>query len=234
MRVPATACVLTLLRYPERLQDRTVPRFKALITLQSRRARRALLLFLVVLAPHAAADGNWETRVDTDGVTVETRDIEGSSYKAFRASIIVQATPDQVLERLQDVASYPDWFPDTVEARQVPNDSGLRANYVRTGAPWPVKDRDAVYTQRVERSKRAITIHVGVAPELVPTVKDAVRVRQASGRWHLLAVDAGTEVEWRFHLEPGGKVPSSLANTRVVDTPRRALLALRAFFEPMR
>lgn len=192
--------------------------------------RPALLLALLVLVRPATADSDWVTRVDADGLKVETRDVEGSDYKAFRASIVVAATPEQVLARLQDVASYPDWFPDTVEARRVPTDTGVRANYVRTDAPWPVKDRDAIYTQNVERGEGEITIRVGVDPALVPEIDDAVRVRQAAGRWHLVAGDDGTAVHWQFHLEPGGRVPGSLANARVVDTPKRALLALRDYF----
>jgi hypothetical protein len=192
--------------------------------------RSVLLLATLALGEAAVADSDWVTRVDADGLKVETRDIDGSDYKAFRASIVVAATPEQVLARLEDVASYPDWFPDTVEARRIPTDDGVRSNYVRTDAPWPVKDRDAIYTQHIERDESGITIRVGVDPDLVPEVEDAVRVRRAAGRWQLLVVDGGTAVRWQFHLEPGGRVPGSLANARVVDTPRRALLALRDYF----
>lgn len=195
--------------------------------------RPALVVLTLLSALHGAAraaDGDWVMHIDEDGLRVETRDVDGSSYKAFRASIVVAATPDQVLARLQDVKSYPDWFPDTVEARRVPTEAGMRANYVRTDAPWPVKDRDAIYTQIVQRSGDDIRIDVGVSPDMVPEAEGAVRVRRAEGRWDLLAADGGTSVNWQFHLEPGGKIPSRLVNARFVDTPRRALLALREYF----
>jgi hypothetical protein len=172
-------------------------------------AAAALGLFSVLQSSTLwAADGDWVTEIDEDGLKVETREVAGSNYRAFRASIAVAATPAQVLARLDDVDSYPDWFPDTVEARRVPGEAGTSSNYVRTDAPWPVKDRDAIYTQRVEQSADEIIIRVGVSPDLVPETNDAVRVRRAEGRWNLQVIEGGTLVNWRFHLEPGGKIPS--------------------------
>jgi hypothetical protein len=73
---------------------------------------------------------------------------------------------------------------------------------------------------------------VGVAPDAVPEVEDAVRVREARGSWDLMpgGEPGTTQLSWEFHLEPGGSVPARLANTRVVETPRGALRALQAFF----
>jgi hypothetical protein len=104
------------------------------------------------------------------------------------------------------------------------------ANYVRTDAPWPVKDRDAIYTQELTRSAEGIRIIVGVAPDSLPDAKDAVRVRAATGLWELAPADGGTSLYWEFHLEPGGNIPSGLANARFIETPRRALQSLKEYF----
>ncbi|MFT7289486.1 MAG: hypothetical protein ACI87W_003621, partial [Halieaceae bacterium] len=105
--------------------------------------------------------------------------------------------------------------------------------YVRTDAPWPVKDRDAIYEQSLDWSETLIRINVIAVPDGLPEVDDAVRVREAQGFWELRALDSGaTRVHWEFHLEPGGRIPSSLANARVVETPKKVLLALRAYFQP--
>lgn len=188
----------------------------------------AILLGLAWTA--AAAETEWRTRFDEQGLRVETRGIAGSNYEAFRASIFITASPDEILARIRDVDGYPDWFPDTIEARRVELIEDRWANYVRTDVPWPVKDRDAIYTQSLERSATSITIIVGVAPDALPESVDAVRVREAAGRWDLAAVDGGTDLRWEFHIEPGGNVPSGLANARIAETPKRALQALRAYF----
>jgi len=188
-----------------------------------------VLLFFCVLAA-SAQDASWETRIEDDGLLVETSDVEGSQVKAFRAQIVVPATPEDVAVRLRDIDSYPDWFPDTVEARSVGRENGAWVNYVRTSAPWPVKDRDAIYVSRLERLPDRLRISVEADPDLLPEKPDAVRVVEASGGWELEAAGGGTRVTWRFHLEPGGNVPAGLANARVLSTPREALLALRHYF----
>lgn len=177
-----------------------------------------------------AISSDWEVQFDQDGVRVDTRDVAGSAYKAFRAQALISATPDEVLARIQNVQSYPDWFPDTLEARRLTLANDRWANYVRTDAPWPVKDRDAIYTQQLQREAGDIRITVGVAPDTLAESKDAVRIRAARGLWVLSATDKGTVLQWEFHLEPGGNIPSGLVNARVVDTPRRAMQSLQAYF----
>ncbi|WOJ92737.1 SRPBCC family protein [Congregibacter variabilis] len=189
----------------------------------------AAVLFTVFWAGFAASS-EWETQFDESGVRVDTRNVAGSDYKAFRAQARIPAEPEEVLARLQDVASYPDWFPDTLEARRLELDGDRWANYVRTDAPWPVKDRDAIYTQELQRSAKGIRIVVGVAPDTLPDSKDAVRVRAATGLWELVPDGDGTALLWEFHLEPGGNIPSGLANARVIETPRRALQMLKEYF----
>lgn len=192
---------------------------------------RLLILCLALLAARAvAADEAWTLRVEDDGLRVETREVPGSKFRAFRGTVRVAASPDAVLARLRDVASYPDWFPDTREARVLEQADGRWASYIRTGAPWPVKDRDAIYVSTLDGNSDAYRIAIGVAPTRLPEADDAVRIREAAGFWHLMRENDGTVITWEFHLEPGGSVPSSLANARVVATPRGALAALREYF----
>jgi len=190
-----------------------------------------LALGMLFAGTVAAAGGEaWDLRFDEDGLRVETRTVPGSRFQAFRAATVIAAPLEEVLARLQAVEEYPSWFPDTRETRVLERVEGGWASYVRTGAPWPVKDRDAVYVSTLERRPGRARIEVSAAPDLVPEVEDAVRIREASGFWDLREIDGGTQVHWEFHIEPGGRLPVSLANARVVSTPRGALTALRSFF----
>ncbi len=193
-------------------------------------AAAAILLFGVFASFGVAAEEDWKLRFDEGGVRVETRAVAGSKYKTFRARTVVAADPEAVLARLRDIDSYPDWFPDTLEARRVEDGDDTWANYVVTDTPWPVKNRDAIYRNVLQREDSHLRINISADPGALPETDDAVRVPQAGGFWDLQAVDGGTMVHWEFHLEPGGSIPSGLANARVVETPKRALQALQAFF----
>lgn len=178
-----------------------------------------------------ATEEGWEEQVNEDGLRIETREVPGSSFRAFRASLLVPADRAAVRARLQDVERYPDWFPDTKEAQVLEAfEGGGWASYVRTSVPWPLKDRDAIYVSRLSSKPTRDRIDVSTQPDLVPEKRDAVRIRQAGGFWELSDAEGGTLVYWEFHVDPGGKVPSSLANARVINTPRSALTGLRDHF----
>lgn len=191
---------------------------------------RTVALILSIAWAGSALSSEWETQFDEGGVVVDTRELPDSDYQVFRARAFIAATPDAVLARLQDLESYPDWFPNTIEARKLEMEGDRWANYIRTDAPWPVKDRDAIYSQVLERTSEGYRIVIGAAPDMLPEAKGAVRIRAASGFWALNAADGGTALHWEFHVEPGGSIPSGLVNARVIETPIGALQALKEYF----
>jgi hypothetical protein len=194
----------------------------------------SLLAWVLLTAPALASD--WTTRFHEDGVKVQTREVESSRYHAFLATTTLPAAPEAVLKRLRDIDSYTQWFPDTPEARQVfpvgasAVDDTVWFNYLRTDVPWPVKDRDTVYRNRLVRRDDGLRVEIVADPDVVPETRRVVRIRKASGFWHMHAVDGGTAVRWEFHLDPGGNISPALANARVLETPKGALRALRRYF----
>lgn len=67
----------------------------------------------------------------------------------------------------------------------------------------------------------------GVA-DYLPEQKGFVRVSKVDGLWSLTPKAVGEiEVVYQVHGEPGGSVPSWLANSFVVDAPFNTLKALR-------
>jgi hypothetical protein len=69
-------------------------------------------------------------------------------------------------------------------------------------------------------------------PTYLPEEKGYVRVAQVEGFWKLVPKGADqTEVTYQVHTEPGGSVPSWLANKFVVEAPFNTLKALKAAAE---
>jgi len=69
-------------------------------------------------------------------------------------------------------------------------------------------------------------------PTYLPEEKGYVRVAQVDGFWTLVhKADGMTEVTYQVHTEPGGSVPSWLANKFVVDAPFNTLKALKEHAE---
>lgn len=195
--------------------------------------RSHLVCTLVVLgacASGASAD-EWVQRLDEHGIVVHTRPVEGSSFQAFRGRSVVSAPLDRVLAIVLDADGYQDWFPDCPESRLLRKDGNVQLHYAVTAAPWPVEDRDAVYEYTVSPSPEAGSafVRIGSRPEAYPEQDSIVRIKSVEGSWSLRTLEEGrTEVIFEMHLEPGGNIPSWLANARVVDTPKGALTGLAA------
>jgi len=65
-------------------------------------------------------------------------------------------------------------------------------------------------------------------PKYIPEEQGFVRVAQVEGFWKFLPLGADrTQVTYQVHTEPGGSVPSWLANKFVVDAPFNTLKALK-------
>lgn len=64
-------------------------------------------------------------------------------------------------------------------------------------------------------------------PDYLPAVEGYVRVTRVDGFWQFTPLDDKTEVTYQVHMDPGGSVPSWLANKFVVEAPFNTLRALR-------
>ena len=69
-------------------------------------------------------------------------------------------------------------------------------------------------------------------PQYLPLDKDHTRVASLQGFWRFVPQgDGKVEVTYQVHTEPGGSVPSWLANSFVVDAPFNTLSGLRTLAE---
>jgi ribosome-associated toxin RatA of RatAB toxin-antitoxin module len=64
--------------------------------------------------------------------------------------------------------------------------------------------------------------------DYLPLNDKNVRVPQLEGAWNIIPLSANQcRVVFRLHIEPGGEIPSWLANIAVIDTPYHTLTNLR-------
>lgn len=197
--------------------------------------RRILAIAALAQLAHAssAAAEDWVERFNEDGIAVHTRPMAESSFQEFRGRTVVPAPLDSVLATILDGDRFHEWFPDCPRSELLERNGDVQLQYTVTAAPWPVSDRDAIYEMAVSRDESggSALVRVGVRPDAYPLQDSMVRVEKAKGSWTLRSVDADrTEVTFQMHLEPGGGIPAWLANARVVDTPKGAMVGLRARF----
>ena len=201
--------------------------------------QHVLWVFLLSVFSHSLAlavvverSEDWVLQKDQEGIRIYTRDTEYSDFDAFRGEIEVEASLNQVVAILADVANHREWMKDISESEMVGDfDPAGYHSYGRTDAPWPVSDRDWVVRWEiltgVEQSGVIVTFTK--ADGVRPPTNDAVRTGEFQGFWHLESVGEGrTRVVYEVsHANPGGMLPAWLVNAFVVNQPYYTLLAMR-------
>jgi hypothetical protein len=170
-------------------------------------------LVLVSAVGAAAAADSWEQCKKSDGVVLEKKSVEGSSFYEYRARAHVAAPAHQIIDMIwkgvlsQEHAS-------TVSKRViVRHDDAEIVVYDQIKTPV-VSDRDVTTRLRknVDAASGTFEIQFASANELGPPPDGKyVRIPQVRGSWRAEPDPAGgVNLTYRCYSEPGGSVPAFL------------------------
>ena len=186
-------------------------------------------LCVLALAVGVAQAEDWTLAKDENGIQVYLKSVPGSSYKAYRGVTTLKADMGTVRALQEDVSGACAWIHECKEQKQLKHEGEQTWTYTRFNTPWPVTPRDSV--MRVtshEGADGSLTRELKGIPDYMPEEKGYVRVAQVDGFWKLVPKGSeGVEVTYQVHTEPGGSVPSWVANKFVVDAPFKTLAGLR-------
>jgi len=174
---------------------------------------------------------------DNAAVTVWTQPVSGSDFKAFKGQVTIHSDINHTLKVIRDTKNVPKWYYNSTHAEQLQRISPDQSlNYSVTSAPWPVSDRDSVILATVIRhSNGNITIQMKGQPNRYPLQEDRIRIPKLEGSWHLEKLnEQTTRVTLQVTTEPGGEIPSWLANAMVVDMPFYSLTNLKERVENLK
>ena len=195
--------------------------------------RMAVLCGFTVLFAATAQAEDWQVAKDEDGIKVSLSEIAGSKYKAYRGVTVIKAPIAKIQALQEDAVGACSWIHECKSQKLLKAQGDKSWTYTQFKAPFPVTDRDSIL--EITTSKAAdgtVTRTLLEVPTYQPEVKGYVRVAQVNGFWKLVPKgDNQTEVTYQVHTEPGGSVPSWLANKFVVDAPFNTLKALKEHAE---
>ena len=169
----------------------------------------------------------WQLARQSDGITVHLRPVPPSALKEFRGTMRMKTTVTALVALMIDTGSYTSWMHNCIEARLTSEqDWKHRTTYIVNSAPWPVKNRDLVVTSQLSQDpvSRTVTIRLLSTPMALGPHADRVRVARFSGSWTFRPAGEGiVDVTYRVFADPGGSLPTGLANAVVVDVPYNTL-----------
>ncbi|ROM75092.1 hypothetical protein BK654_19835 [Pseudomonas brassicacearum] len=192
--------------------------------------RMAVLCGMTVLLASAAAQAeDWQVVKEQDGIKVSLSEVAGSKYKAYQGVTVMKTTMPKLRALQEDVSGACAWIHECKSQKLLKHEGDKSWTYTQFNTPWPVKSRDSVLeVTTVEGADGSLTRNLKGVPKYLPEEPDYVRVTQVEGFWKFLPKGAGqVEVTYQVHTDPGGSVPSWLANKFVVDAPFNTLKALK-------
>ena len=181
--------------------------------------------------PNSFAQYQWELAKEKDGISVYTSPVSGSAFDASKVSSEIESSLPVITAIFQDVDNYTALFASTQSARLLERSGETyQVHYIVSEAPWPVSDRDGIYTYRFdyEASTKQLTIEQNNKPKYLPEEAGIVRIPKCQGTWTFKDLGNGRlAVTYIFHAEPGGTVPAWAANMGTVDMPFETMKNLK-------
>ncbi|MBN2173190.1 MAG: START domain-containing protein [Bacteroidales bacterium] len=184
----------------------------------------------LLLSYSYAQEEIWELKKEDEGIKVYLMDIEGSNTKAYKAEALVESKLSAIVAVLKDVQNHDRLFTDNIENELLETSDTFQVYYAVTDIPWPLADRDGVYSYRFRQDyySKDVKVIIQSEPGFVPEKKGLVRVEKAEGYWLLEPVDYNKVlVTFQMHAESGGNIPSWLVNMFLVDSPMKYIKNLR-------
>ncbi len=171
-------------------------------------------------------------RLKNDWLKIYTCPLPSSDFLSFVAIAIIDAPQHSVLSLLYDIDVATEWVWKTREMKllqELSNDEG-RIVYQLVSAPWPVSDREIITRSQgyMDPETSEVFIKLECVADYLPENNKYVRVPELEGAWNIIPLSENQcRVVFRLHIEPGGEIPSWLANIAVIDTPYHTLVNLR-------
>ena len=171
-------------------------------------------------------------RLQRDWLKIFTCPVPTSDFLSFVGIAVIDAPQHSVLHLLYDLEAATEWVWKTREMRilkELSEDEG-RIVYQLVSAPWPLSDREIISRSvgYKDPETEEIFIKMTAVPDFLPEHEHYVRVPQLEGAWNIMPIsEKQCRVVFRLHLEPGGEIPSWLANIAVIDTPYHTMANMR-------
>ena len=205
------------------------------------------VVFLTLLSSVASARDplftggeNWVLTYDKDDIKIYTKHLKGQAVKAVKSVTKIKTNLESVATAITDADSLSSWFPylKSSELLRAPNHEGESYTYIISSLPWPIKNRDILYKNKISynENKTAIYFYSNVVMDEKLKAKNGnlVRVPASEALWRAKVLDEKTvEVELYAHADPGGSIPKWFTNLVVIQAPKKSLNNLRSYLESL-
>jgi len=188
-----------------------------------------LVLFLNVVCGSQAQE-KWNEVKNKEGIQVFTRTNTVMSFKEFKATMTIDGKVNDVLSVLFDVEGLTIWGHNISKSELIERDGdSLQIYYAVAKAPWPYKDRDGIYSNKMiwDKQLKTLLVEIDLIESDMYANNDFVRM-DGYGFWKIKEKLSGKiEIDFQMQINPGGSIKAWIANMFVSDSPFYTMKKLR-------
>jgi len=203
--------------------------------------RSLIRIFFVTLALSIPSEMSWGTHPDpfgnapweqlgtSNGIKLARKLMPNSELFAVRGETILPSTPERVASVICDHTRWVEWTRSMIGAQLLEQSAPQnRVVYQSFDLPFPVRDRDVVYSFEWRRNGDTIEIEGRNATPVQSPKTIGVRMNLVNGRWFLKATPEGhTHLILEILMDPRGSLPTWFVNLVQKNYPVDTLTALR-------
>lgn len=193
-----------------------------------------LLVFILFQSGFLFSQEDWKLIKETDEIKVFTKNENNYKLDTFKATVTVNASISNFVSVLHNMKIFPKWG-HNIKSANLLEKSGdtLQIYYSVAKAPFPYKNRDGIYLNRFrwQKERKTLMVDIEVLDDYLALDEKYVRVK-GNGYWLIQELSKNKIlIEFSMQIDPGGSIPSWLANLFVDDSPYNTLLNLKALLE---
>lgn len=168
----------------------------------------------------------WKLELDKNGISVYTRKIPDSDYLQIKAETTISAPAKQIHDIVSDANQLPNWLFELADAKVVKQITETqRQTYMISDLPWPLADRHYVVENQYGLVENGNYYHYTF--DKIDAPVEGEGMESVNGFVNIIPNETGgSHIVYQLHVEPGGVVPSWLANLFLIEGPYETLLSL--------
>lgn len=196
---------------------------------------KCTFLFLPALLLISTLDlfsqSDWELKMNKEGITVYTKNLENSPYKAIKTVCTIKSSMSRLTAVLLDIENSADWVYSTKKCSVLKVSSPTDLTYYsEIAVPWPVSNRDFIIRLKVSQDEKTkvVTVLGENKPTYLPENKNVVRIQRSFSKWLITPLPNGLlKIEYLLEVDPGGIIPAWLINMFATKGPFETFKNLR-------
>lgn len=173
---------------------------------------------------------DWVFRKEVDGIKAYTQKHDWSKFDEYRIETTIDGTLPAILAVFKDFDVYPVLFDGFDKIVNHVNEYDEYINYITIKTPFPARNRDGVYVNKLSYDTQQKILHVDIScsEEYYDKESTYVQIKNCNGFWDIK--DIGNDklkIVHQFVMDPGGNVPAFIINMQTVKNPLKTITTLK-------